>query len=397
MDRSVKRSRSRIDLIDSGLSELADEILRQVEQIRKGTKEDLCGLHNREAVVSVVQEDELRKDVKIERVSNDEDDDVNNDEDDDVKNDEDDDVNNNEDVFYDERSMSDEEVGQGTSEVVATEMFGRLDQLEREVRSKVKKLGKLRERNMMSAVFSFRDIEESLSTFSGDDAYNVRKWIEDTECSAEMFAWNGLQKLMFGKRLLKGTAKMFLRTIDVNSWDELKECLLEQFDVKLSDADVHRMLGDRKKLSKEALQEYLITMCEIGKQNDVEEESIIQYVVDGIDDELCNKSILYGASSMKDFRLKSIAYEKFRLSLGQQNEVKDEVRCNVKLVGSISHGVNRCYSCGDEGHIAMKCPRKSDGVKCFACNEFGHRSMECPAKKDVKDAAVIWNMDRKVN
>lgn len=242
-----------------------------------------------------------------------------------------------------------------------------------------------RERGMMTSVFSFRDIEESLSTFSGSDTYTVRKWIADTERNAKLFKWNDLQQLMYALRLLKGPAKQCVRSFNPNSWAELKDELIEQFDVKLSGADVHKKLSERKKLPKETLQEYLIAMIEIGRANDVEDESIIQYVIDGVDDDPRNKGMLFGASSMKEFRLKLIAYEKFRSGFAKKKDERREAKTESKpandKAGPSRRNDRKCYGCGEEGHISAKCPRKGDGEKCFACNEFGHRSTVCPTRE----------------
>lgn len=44
--------------------------------------------------------------------------------------------------------------------------------------------------------FTFRNVEESLESFSGDDNKDVRRWINEFESLSEMLEWNLFQMLM---------------------------------------------------------------------------------------------------------------------------------------------------------------------------------------------------------
>lgn len=65
----------------------------------------------------------------------------------------------------------------------------------------------------------FRDVQESLSTFSGDDTYSVLKWIADIEEMAEILGWDDLSLFVYGKKLLTGRAQLFIRSENgIRSW-----------------------------------------------------------------------------------------------------------------------------------------------------------------------------------
>lgn len=64
---------------------------------------------------------------------------------------------------------------------------------------------------------SFRDIEHALNSFTGTGNYRIETWIEEFEKYAEMFKWDNLQKLIFAKRMMKDSAKLFLRTVKVST------------------------------------------------------------------------------------------------------------------------------------------------------------------------------------
>lgn len=66
-------------------------------------------------------------------------------------------------------------------------------------------------------------IEDSLTLFSGTDSIEIRHWIEEFEDNTDAVGWNELQRFIYAKQLLKGAARMFVRSLSgVNSWNLLK-------------------------------------------------------------------------------------------------------------------------------------------------------------------------------
>ena len=61
----------------------------------------------------------------------------------------------------------------------------------------------------------------------------------------------------------------------------------------------------------ESTHEYLFAMKALSLQGDIDDESLIQYVIDGIRDTKVNKQILYGANTIKDLKEKLKCYEKY--------------------------------------------------------------------------------------
>ncbi|CAK9806355.1 hypothetical protein ANTPLA_LOCUS4852 [Anthophora plagiata] len=59
-------------------------------------------------------------------------------------------------------------------------------------------------------ILTFKDVEEPLNTFSGDNKENIRYWLQEFEDMAELCEWNNVQKVIYAKRLLRGSAKMFV-------------------------------------------------------------------------------------------------------------------------------------------------------------------------------------------
>jgi len=64
-------------------------------------------------------------------------------------------------------------------------------------------------------------VKDSIDTFSGDNGKNVKQWIEDFNETARLCGWNDVQKTIYAKRLLRGSARLFVRyEVREKSWKE---------------------------------------------------------------------------------------------------------------------------------------------------------------------------------
>lgn len=247
--------------------------------------------------------------------------------------------------------------------------------------------------NSSSFALTFRDIEDSIRPFDGKADYPIQTWIADFEEIADVTGWNDLQRLIFAKKSLRGIAKLFVQSEKgIRTWKKLKEKLIEEFEVKISSAQVHRLLMSRRKRNEESVQEYVLVMREIGGRANIDPEVIIQCIIDGIQDEMANKVILYGARSFAQFKEKVKLYEQIKSTKSSQglahripppkNKYDSTADKGKRRFGNgnVSPNVGNCYNCGEKGHKSAACPKKSQGMKCFSCNEFGHMASRCPKK-----------------
>lgn len=162
--------------------------------------------------------------------------------------------------------------------------------------------------------FTFNDIGDSLEKFSGESAdSDVCEWLEEFEKACETFGWNDVQKFVYGRRLLSGTAKLFVQSsTGLNDWGTLKNALEEEFEVKVSSAEIHELLRGRKKKSDESFLQYIYHMQSIAKRGHIDEETVCEYVVRGIVDDPVNKVGLYGARTLAELKERVKQYEKMK-------------------------------------------------------------------------------------
>lgn len=145
------------------------------------------------------------------------------------------------------------------------------------------------------------------------------------------------------------------------------------------------MMKKAKKNSSETVHEYLIRMREIGSMYEVDDKSVIKYVINGINDEPENKAMLYGADDLSTFKRKLFAYSEFKETVKSKDRNSDKIvqNNNNNKRNAAKGDEKRCFSCGIVGHVINDCPTKTSGPKCFKCSEYGHISPKCPNKANA--------------
>ena len=85
----------------------------------------------------------------------------------------------------------------------------------------------------------FTDIQHAIVPFTGDTAYNIKKWIADFERIMDSASADMRTRLLFARRLMSGSATLLLITVKADTWIELKKQLVDEFDRKVDRQDVY--------------------------------------------------------------------------------------------------------------------------------------------------------------
>lgn len=133
-------------------------------------------------------------------------------------------------------------------------------------------------------------------------------------------------------------------------------------------------------------------MQEIVDQGDIEEDALIQYIIDGIQDDECNKTMLYSARTLCELKKCLEVYDRIKEKTphtkGKIITKKDGAKDNTTDAKSTrfksgSKHLNKkcCFNCGSAEHDARSCTDADKGPKCFRCNDYGHIAPKCPQTK----------------
>ena len=184
--------------------------------------------------------------------------------------------------------------------------------------------------------FTFKDIEETVSEFDGSESFPIERWSADFEDAAVLFQWSDLEKIVFARRLLKGSAQLFIQSESgLVTWKKLKTVLLKEFARKITSTQLHSMLFRRKIKETESVFEYFLVMREIASRGKIENEALFDYVISGLSDSAGNKAVLFGAKDISDFKDRLKTYEKIRKSSSKGNPYLNKGKENVeKKVGN---------------------------------------------------------------
>lgn len=250
--------------------------------------------------------------------------------------------------------------------------------------------------NRMNRI-EFKDVEHAVSEFTGDDEYGVKKWILDFEEVVDAYEVDDRFRYLAARRLLKGTAKLFLRNRNLPTWPQLRAALLQRFNRDLTGMEVREKLARRCKKSDETYQRYVSVMEEIARQGEgISEAEVIEAIIYGLRDHTGHAAILDTARTIDELIQLLMRYEKRRAAANRappsaSTKGTSIVVADKRMKPADKEKEKRCYNCSKFGHFSSDCkePKRPQGA-CFACFSTDHKYSACPTRR--RTAAVV--MDR---
>ncbi|GFW83055.1 uncharacterized protein TNCV_4604821 [Trichonephila clavipes] len=206
---------------------------------------------------------------------------------------------------------------------------------------------------------------------------------------------------------------MHVKSVESSNVLPLVWCGAVEFGKKLNQAQLHKELQHRKMRPNETVFQYLVAIRELANrgQGFLDETSIMEYCINGIPDSPSNKLILYGCTTIQEFKEKLGIYDKIFQNKSknhsydtsrspnfssQRRDVESTLhkhrndrypkfnapKPNSKFENKNFRDRNHvtCFNCSGSGHISKFCPDKHRGPKCILCENFGHKSDACPQK-----------------
>ncbi|GFY57157.1 CCHC-type domain-containing protein [Trichonephila inaurata madagascariensis] len=214
-------------------------------------------------------------------------------------------------------------------------------------------------------IVSFNDIESVITPFKGERHENVLHWIENFEAQSELLSLSEVHKFIYAKKCLRGNASLVVRSeTGINSWKQLKDLLMEEFKISFNSAEVHEMLQKHKMKCNESPLEYFYSMKEISQQSNIDDQALITYIIKGINDSTQNKIMLFGCTSIIEFKTKLRVYETYKREMKQSE--------SFNRVPNVSNEVG-----------------KRSQIHCYYCQQQGHKSYECKAKIRTPNLRIL--------
>ncbi|GLV45966.1 hypothetical protein CBL_02916 [Carabus blaptoides fortunei] len=141
---------------------------------------------------------------------------------------------------------------------------------------------------------------------------SATQWIQRVDGVGTAYSWDDSLKLVHPVNKLRGAAKLGMNSLvsEVTTWNSFRQVLLHSFASVSDQAEIHLQLTKRTRERDESSEAYIYSMRAIAKRGQVENSSLMKYILNGLGDrELIRSLSLCEFVDIEDLLLKIKRYE----------------------------------------------------------------------------------------
>lgn len=266
-----------------------------------------------------------------------------------------------------------------------------------------------------NAHISAKDISAIIPTFGeeGENAIRAEVWIKKIDSLRENYGWDSKVTMLYAAMRLRGAASFWYETAETSltGWEAFKEELQANFPDIVSRMEIHDLLKNRKRKADESIEYYFHKTVAIGKRAKLDNETIMEYIINGLDDDtnkgaIKSKQVTTFPDLLREILVVSNKKVTSQETLNQVNNKESSAangnkefhRSRSKWRKFNRDKRDRSYVSrhqdnsartddGPSGSKSVKCEDnektqkdgKKDSRKCFRCHKPGHIAKDCKA------------------